>query len=97
MQNCSGFAAAEFDGVCGGCLAAVAEVKRAMMDDFGVRGDDQNENGACGFAAVVAVAAGRIGNRSDFDGLFQCLPALDTSSKLLHFSKRNKIKNIVKL
>ncbi|XP_008444026.2 cysteine-rich receptor-like protein kinase 3 [Cucumis melo] len=66
-----------FDGVCGRCLAAVSEVKREMMEEFGVGSDDQNENGACGFAAIVAVAAARIGDRSDFDAFFQCLPALD--------------------
>uniref|UniRef100_A0A9I9E6V4 Protein kinase domain-containing protein n=2 Tax=Cucumis melo TaxID=3656 RepID=A0A9I9E6V4_CUCME len=66
-----------FDGVCGRCLAAVSEVKREMMEEFGVGSDDQNENGACGFAAIVAVAAARIEDRSDFDAFFQCLPALD--------------------
>lgn len=93
MQNCSGFETMGFDGVCSQCLAAVSEVKRVMMEEFEVTSDDQNENGACGFAAIVAVAAARIGNRSDFDSFFQCLPALDTFSKfILCFSLKDSFK-----
>lgn len=95
VENCSGFVTMGFDGVCGRCLAAVSEVKREMMEEFGVGSDDQNENGACGFAAIVAVAAARIEDRSDFDAFFQCLPALDAFSKffILFYSLEGSFKN----
>lgn len=88
VQNCSGFGGeggGGFDGVCGGCVAAVIAVREALMDEFEVRRDDGDENAACGFAAVVAVAAGRIEDRVDFDEFFQCLPTLDKLSKNFYF------------
>ncbi|XP_022927539.1 probable leucine-rich repeat receptor-like protein kinase At5g49770 [Cucurbita moschata] len=78
VRNCSGFDGGGFDGVCSGCVTAVAAVRGAVMDEFGIRREDKNENAAIGFSAVVAVAAGRIGNSTDFDAIFQCLSASDT-------------------
>lgn len=72
--------------MCSGCVTAVAAVRGAVMDEFGIRREDKNENAAIGFSAVVAVAAGRIGNSTDFDAIFQCLSASDTLSKLLIMS-----------